>query len=160
MARTMKAVGKVILILVVAFVVSIGILAAIFYFAFTTKLQMLYSPDSKHHAELIRTDFIDRNYRVRVDGATVYQSPDFAPRRDIPFRETLVWDASGKIVIFEVGGHRVFGFDTSTAKSLSDRQLLAVELAPVPMLWDYHFEAEWPGIGRAKPPANSRASEP
>lgn len=118
-----------------------------------TRIQRLESSDRVHRAELIRLDGIDRNYFVRVDGHEVYGSPDFSPRRDMPFRETLVWDVKSKIVILEVAHQRIFGFDTSTKQRLTDEELLAVELPPDPELWKYGFESEWPGIGRAHPPA-------
>ena len=148
----MKKALKVLLILALGCALFIGGFYALFYFAWTTKLQKLKSPDRKHHAELIRTDGIDRNYTVRVNGTTVYRSPDFAPRSDLPFRETLVWDASSRFVILEVARHRIFGYDASTGQALTDSQLLALELPPDPPLWQYRFEHEWPGIGRALPP--------
>jgi hypothetical protein len=135
LADTMKAAVKAVLIVCGVFILFVLIFVASFnLFVPTTRLQKLNSPDRKHHAELIRTDGIDRNYTIRVDGTTVYRSPDFAPRSDIPYRATLVWDAAGRIIIFEVARHRVFGFNTTPRQRLSDAQLLAVELPPDPPL--------------------------
>jgi hypothetical protein len=117
-----------------------------------TKLQTVQSPDEVHIAELTRVDGIDRNYSVRVDGSRVYGSPDFSPRRDLPYREALIWNKSGSVVVLEIAGHRIFGYDAANRRQLSDNELLAVELPPDPPLWEYHFEAEWPGIGRADRP--------
>jgi hypothetical protein len=155
-----KTAIRVILILGLAFATFVGALYAFFYFGLTTKLQKLDSRDRKHTAELLRMDGIDRNYTVRVDGQRVYRSPDFAPRRDIPFRETLTWDSTGSIVILEVAGNRIFGYDTSHARALTDEQLLAAELPPSPQLWEYYFEAEWPGIGRVRPPERPTQATP
>jgi hypothetical protein len=118
----------------------------------TTKLMELTNPGRSHRAELLRMDSIDRNYLVKVDGRVVYGSPDFAPRTDLAFRETLLWDRTGGVVILEVAGHRIFGYDAETNRRLSNGELLTVELPPEPPLWQYHFESEWPGIGRVQRP--------
>ena len=117
---------------------------------FWQTLQQLPSPDGKHTVKLVRQDAIDRNYLIYVDGERVYVSPDFVPRDDISFQEALHWDAAGSIVVFEVAKRRLFGFDVREHRPLSDDELLAVELAPVPELWEYQFEGEWPGVGRAR----------
>lgn len=115
-----------------------------------TTLQTLRSPDETHVAKLSRLDWIDRNYIVTVDGWKVFRSPDFAPSDRVPFRETLFWDATGKVVVFEVARHRIFGYDVSRRQALTDEELLAVEAPPDPPLWEYSFESEWPGIGRVR----------
>jgi hypothetical protein len=114
----------------------------------TTKLMELTNPGGSHRAELLRMDGIDRNYVVKVDGRVVYGSPDFSPRTDLAFRETLLWDRTGRVVILQVAGHRIFGYDAEAYRRLGDGELLAIELPPEPPLWEYHFEAEWPGMGR------------
>ena len=133
-------------------------LPAVFVFwPFWTKLQTLDSPDDLHTAELFRIDGIDRNYIIRVDGVSVYRSPDFAPNQRIPFRETLAWDKSGHIALLEIARQRIFGYDAETRCALSEDELLALELSPEPPLWEYYFESEWPGVGRAHRP--ERGSE-
>ena len=112
-------------------------------------LQVTTSPDKKHTVRLARNDAIDRNYSIRLDGKVIYRSPDFSPRRDIPYREALLWDNTGHIVVLEVARHRIFGYDVQEGRRLGDDELLAVELSPEPPLWEYYFESEWPGIGRA-----------
>lgn len=113
-------------------------------------VQSLETPDGKHQIKLRRVDGIDRNYSVWVDGRSVYVSPDFAPRRDLPFREALVWDTTGNVVILEVARHRVAAYDLSAKKLLSDDELLSLEAVPDPPLAEYFFEGEWPGIGRQR----------
>lgn len=117
-----------------------------------TKLQTLVSPDGQFEATLSRRDGIDRNYSVRINGTRVYSSPDFSPSQRFAFREALSWDESGTIVVLEIGRHRIFGYDAVHERRLTDEELLALELAPEPPLWEYFFESEWPGIGRARRP--------
>jgi hypothetical protein len=140
---------KAVAIWIVAPCFIITVLFAFLYFSTRTKLQTLESPDGKHIAELHRSDFIDRNYTIFIDGKQVYSSPDFAPRRNIPFREVIGWDATGMNLIFEVGGKRVAGISLISRMQLSDAELLALEPTVYPPLTAYGFEAEWPGIGRA-----------
>jgi hypothetical protein len=122
----------------------------LFVLSLSRTLQEAQSPDGQRRVELIRIDGLDRNYIIRVDGTRVWNSPDFSPRDDIPYREALVWNATGNVVVFEVANHRVCGIDVNAKRVLTDAELLALELAPEPRLWDYGYEAEWPGIGRAQ----------
>ncbi len=107
-------------------------------------VQILYSPEYKHKAVLKRLDGIDLVFFVIVDGRKVYSSPDFAPNRRVDFRERLIWDKTGNIVILEVAGKRLFGYNTQTRKAMSDMELLSIEYAPEPNEWEYSFEGEWP----------------
>jgi hypothetical protein len=131
---------------------NLTLLVLLVYWAFwpVKKLQTLDSPDGLHTVELLRADHIDRNYSVKVDGVRVFTSPDFAPNNRVPFRETLFWDATGKIVVLEVARQRVYGYDVSRRRALSDAELLAVVAASDPPLWEYGYEWEWPGVGRAR----------
>jgi hypothetical protein len=134
------------------FIIVFSLPALLGFWPYRTRLQTLMSPDGRYKAELIRLDAIDRNYIVRLNGGRVYSSPDFAPSRDVPFRETLAWDKTGQIVVLEIARHRIFGYDAANRKQLSDDELLAVELLPDPPLWKYYFESEWPGVGRVRRP--------
>lgn len=122
------------------------------FFVGRTQLQVLRSLDGEHEVELVRSDHLDRNYLVYVDGRRVYVSPDFAPGHDFPFRESLLWDATGRVILLEVAGHRIFGYDVAAQRRLIDSELLAAKAAAEPPLWKYHFESEWPGIGRVRQP--------
>ena len=86
--------------------------------------------------------------RLPLDGRRVYSSPDFGPRYDVPDRATLLWDRSGRILLFEVARHRLFGFDSTTGRPLADAELLAAKPPEEPALGKYRFEGEWPGVGR------------
>ena len=107
-------------------------------------VQILYSPECKHKAVLKRLDGIDLVFFVIVDSRKVYASPDFAPKRTVDFEERLVWDKSGTVVVLEVIGRRLFGYDTKRGKPLSDSELLSIEYAPEPNEWEYGFEGNWP----------------
>lgn len=147
MARSGSATKRVVAILVVAFCLMF-LPAILVFWPSRIKLQTLRSPNGLHTADLVRSDHLDRNYVVRVDGSRVYVSPDFAPRHDLPYRETLVWDKTGRVVVLEIARHRIFGYNAEKRVRLSDEELLAVEFPPDPPLWEYYFESEWPGIGR------------
>ena len=95
---------------------------------------------------------MDRNYSVYLDGRKVFGSPDFSPRNDIPFRETLRWDSTGRFVMLEIAGHRIFGYDAAAERPLTDPELLAAKAPSEPPLWEYYFESDWPGIGRVRRP--------
>jgi len=110
----------------------------------TRTIQVLYSPDLDSKAILKRTDGIDLNFTVIVNGRKVYSSPDFAPDSSIDFRERIVWDRSGNVIILEVAGKRLFGYNVKMQKPLSDSELLSIEYAPEPEEWEYGFEGEWP----------------
>jgi len=139
-------------LIVIAIVCALVLPALVALFPWWSTLQSLPSPDGRFTAVLSRVDHIDRNYSVKINGARVYTSPDFAPRRDIAFCEKLAWDRTGNVVVLEIAGHRVFGYDATSQRRLTDEELLKVDLPPDPPLWEYHFESEWPGVGRAKQP--------
>lgn len=113
-------------------------------------LQTISSPDGRHEVRLVRQEGIDRNYLIYVDGTRVFVSRDFAPRGDIPWYEALRWDAAGSTIVFEAAQQRLFGYEVEDRRQLSDEELLAVEIAPEPALWEYQFEGEWPGVGRVR----------
>ncbi len=144
----MKTALKVISILVAVGTFIIGSALFLFWFAWTSTIQKLDSPDQRHTAKLVRIDGIDRNYRIDLDGVRVYDSPDFAPRRHFPFREAIYFTLDSRFLVFVVGGHRIVGIDTTSRQRLPDAELLGLPALSSPKLSDYGFEAEWPGIGR------------
>jgi hypothetical protein len=87
------------------------------------------SPDKEHRAKLYRVQGFDAIFWVKVDGRTVYSSPDFAPI-DADFREQIAWDKSGNVVVFEVAGRRLFGYQAIEKRALTDEELLRVEYTP------------------------------
>ena len=72
------------------------------------------------------------------------------------FREWLCWDASGRLVLLEVAGHRIFGYDAVARRTPTESELLAAKAPPEPPLWEYDFESAWPGIGRVHRPEEAR----
>ena len=114
-------------------------------FVFPTRtVKVLISPDNTHKAVLKRLDGIDLIFFVIVDGRKVYSSPDFAPNHKMDFRECLVWDETGDMVILEVTGKRLFGYDAHTCRTLSDSEIMSVVYAREPNDWEYGFEGTWP----------------
>jgi hypothetical protein len=117
-----------------------GIAAVVFYLTSGTTVQEKISPVGSHRAKLVRHDGIDVNFQVVVDGEKVFRSPDFAPVRD-DFREQIVWDATGKVMVLEVAGQRLFGYDAERKRRLTDEELLAVEYTPFAR---YRYEGTLP----------------
>jgi hypothetical protein len=107
-------------------------------------IQMLNSPYGKYRAVLKRIDSIDVNFYVIVNGKRVYMSPDFAPNSEVDFRERLVWDKTGRCLILEVTGRRLFGYNADAKKELPDAELMSIEYAPEPNEREYGFEGTWP----------------
>lgn len=145
----MKRISKNILIILTVIVsvllfyaVSIFIMVLIMFP--TRTVQVLYTPSWDNKAVLKRTDGIDLNFIVKVNGRKVYSSPDFAPDTRIDFKERIVWDKSGTVIILEVAGKRLFGYDIKIQKPLSDKDLLSIEYAPDPDISNLRFEGEWP----------------
>lgn len=106
-------------------------------------VQVLRHPSANNVAMLERVDSIDTNFRVSLNGTTIYHSPDFSPQKSFPFREALLWDDSANFLIFEVAGRRLFGYDLTQNKQLTDAQLLSVKTSPVPIR-KYGFGGRWP----------------
>jgi hypothetical protein len=126
--------------LAVAALVVVG-LAALIYFSFVSTVMSKTSSDGRHTAKLIRISGIDLNFKLIVDGQTVYNSPDFAPR-PVDFREQIVWDAERPQVMLEVAGERLFGFDAASRKPLSPQELADMSATPFEELG---FEGDLPG---------------
>ena len=98
------------------------------------------SPDGNHLAKLTRVTGIDVNFRVYLDGDRIYGSPDFAPVR-FDFREQIMWDTTGQLLILEVAGKRIFGYHVTQRRSLRDDEISAAELPP---FQDYRYEGTLP----------------
>jgi hypothetical protein len=107
-------------------------------------VQHLVSSDRAHLAVLERSDaFLDLNFRIVLNGQKIYHSPDFRPNSSIPFRETLLWDTTGKRLLLEVTGRRLFGYHVSQQRALSAPELLQVKVA-TPTDMAIGFEGQWP----------------
>jgi hypothetical protein len=97
-------------------------------------------PERRAHCEAVRIDGINVIFRVIVDGRRVYGSPHFAPAR-ADFRKQIVWSADHSIVVLEVGGERLFGYDAVKRRELSNTELLDVQFSP---FTEFGFEGELP----------------
>jgi hypothetical protein len=107
------------------------------------------SPDRKHVARLRTIEGgLDVNVILEVDGKHVYGSPDFAAPAHVDFQERLVWDRTGKIVLVELAGKRVFGYHVAQQRPLRVNELSIVQLAPFSEL---RLAVDIPGIAHASP---------
>ena len=95
----------------------------------TSTVMKKSSPDKQRTAKLIRTQFIDVNFKVNVDGKRVYTSPDFAPIQT-DFREQIVWDTNSQIIVLEVAGKRIFGYHVVEKRALTDSEIIKIEFTP------------------------------
>lgn len=101
-------------------------------------IQTLVSPDGKRSAVLLRrNNLADFNFIVNVDGNRVYESSDLQGLPDNLYRETLVWDKTGKIVVLELMGKRVFAYDAEQQRILGKGELRQYEFYPMPN--DYFY---------------------
>lgn len=123
--------------------VFIGLIAVPFYQIATSlfggrHIQTLVSPNGKHSAVLLRKhNLVDTNFIVKVDGHRIYESPDLAGFSDNLYRETLVWDKTGRIVVLELMGKRIFAYDAVKERMLGKGELQQYELYPMPN--DYFY---------------------
>lgn len=101
-------------------------------------IQNLNAPEGRHRASLLkRFNLADINFIVKVDGERVYESADLIPFTDRSYRETLVWDKTGKIVVLELMGKRVFAYNVVNRKRLGKGELSQYKLYPMPTDYVY-----------------------
>ena len=121
--------------------IPILLIIGFFFFLFAPyTVQKKSNPTGTHQAKLLRVDGFDVIFKVVVDGEQVYSSPDFAPIQ-ADFREQIVWDATGKILVFEVAGQRIFGYNAEKRTVLTDNELLQVNYLP---FFHYGYEGKLP----------------
>ena len=93
-------------------------------------IQTIWS-SSGHRAILYKQhNLADINFKVGVDGETVYVSSDVMPFPDGMYRETLVWDKTGRVVVLELMGKRVFAYDAIEKRKLDKGELASYTLYP------------------------------
>lgn len=110
------------------------------YFFLPNTVQQTRNLEKSHTAKLVRNDGIDVNFKVIVDGEAVFYSPDFAPVKD-DFRERLIWNEKNNVIVLEVAGKRLFGYDVVQKRKLSDEELMEVEYTPFSK---YEYEGKLP----------------
>ncbi len=110
----------------IVFAVSSGVFGA-------RRIQQLESPNMRDIATLHKTNGLgDLNFIVKLNGIEIYHSPDYAAFTDHQYRETLLWDKTGEIVVLELMGKRVFAFNTRTQKILQKGELGQYVFFPMP----------------------------
>ena len=104
------------------------------------RIQILESPGRHHVAALSRLyGYIDVNFRITLDGKRIYWSPDCAPNYSLPFRETLAWDTTGKILVFQLAGETVFAYNIDSGKPVDPKRFSTIQI-PIVTLDDIGFE--------------------
>jgi hypothetical protein len=129
MKQPLKGILTVLGSLILAALLFVGGLLLMVRKEFTATEMTKESPDRQHQAKLAKSSGIDVNFRVFLDGQFIFGSPDFAPLR-ADFREQIVWDKTGRFLLLEIAGERVFGYDVGNRRELSDAEVLAVEFVP------------------------------
>ncbi|HYE74063.1 MAG TPA: hypothetical protein VEF04_12065 [Blastocatellia bacterium] len=101
-------------------------------------VQTLNAPQTRHRAALLKKHNLgDINFVVKVDGERVYFSPDYMPFVDGAYRETLVWDKTGNVVVLELMGKRVFAYHAGEKRRLAKGELKQYDLFPTPADQNY-----------------------
>jgi|SRR5215204_1118904 len=112
-----------------------GVFSGIFW---GRNIQTVDAPNDEHRAVLLKKfNLADINFIVKVNGEHVYVSPDLMGFPDRWYRETLVWDKTGRVVMLELMGKRVFAYDTQTKKRLQKGELNQYQFWPMPSDQNY-----------------------
>lgn len=121
-------------------------------------IQILETQDHAHVAKLYRLyGYIDVNFRIMLDGKKIYWSPDCAPNYTLPFRETMTWDETGKILVFQLADQNVFAYNIMTRKVITPELLVEIK-TPRITLNDIGFEGRHQ-LRQEKDKASNQASE-
>jgi len=105
-------------------------------------VQVLQSADRQHVAKLDRLyGDIDTNFRITLDGEKIHHSYDCAPRETIPCRETLAWDTTGKVLVFELANEIVFAYDLPSQAEIHPSRFDEITV-PTITLDDIGFDGE------------------
>ena len=104
------------------------------------------SPNRLHSATLTRTDSIDRNFWVAVDGQNVFSSEDFSPGAG-DAREQIVWSSDGGSIVLLVAEQRLMGYSLSQKRKLTNSELFDIKF---PSLEDLGFEGTVPSAAVTK----------
>ena len=104
------------------------------------KLQEISPAISTNHSAVLykKNGLGDFNFIVKLDGKTVYTSPDYMTYPDFQYRETLLWDETGKVLVLELMGKRVFAIEAETGKKLQKGELQGLKFHPVPSDKDFY----------------------
>ena len=134
---------KILLIFTIACIAFFALVLFNIHRSMFSTVQVLDSPDDAHRAKLVRVFSIDLNFHVFLDGERIYASPDFAPDRSIPFRETLLWDPTSRFLVLEIAHRRLFGYDTTEQRPLTPDELLALPIPDIPVE-SLGYSGPWP----------------
>ncbi len=91
------------------------------------------APNGLHTAKLRKkVNLADINFILTVDGQEVYRSNDLATLTNGSYREMLMWDETGRLVVVELMGKRVFAYDIIERRPLRKGELGQYNLFPSP----------------------------
>ena len=102
-------------------------------------VQTVISPNGNPAVLYKKHNLADINFKVAVGGETVYVSPDLMPFSDGMYRETLVWDETGRVVVLELMGKRIFAYDTIEKRRLGKGELSQYKLYPTTSEYVYVY---------------------
>ena len=104
------------------------------------RVQILETDDGRHRAVLERSyGGFDTNFCVTLDGRVIHRSWDCRPSSRVPFRETLAWDDSGNVLVFELANEIVFAYDVPTQTEIHPSRFDEITV-PTITLSDIGFE--------------------
>ena len=105
-------------------------------------IQVLRSADRQHIAQLERLyGHIDVNFLVTLDSDVIHHSADCAHKESIPFRETLAWDETANVLVFQLANETVFAYDVASRSEIDPSRYESLVL-PTVTLKDIGFEGE------------------
>jgi hypothetical protein len=103
-------------------------------------VQTLRSSDRQHIAHLERLDGrMEVQFRVSLDGEVLHDSWGCTPNEKLPFRETLAWDSSDKLLVLELANEIVFAYDVTTQTEIHPSRFDEITV-PTITLSDIGFE--------------------
>lgn len=110
-------------------VIPVGYISRHFFLG--TPVQTL---NSQNHTATLRRLFgiVDYNLVIEVDGQKVYHSGDIQGISEKQLRATLVWDETGRVVVFEKMGEIVFAYDAYEKRKMNVEELKNYCLSPMP----------------------------
>lgn len=99
------------------------------------------SLDSQNHTATLRSLLGMLGYTVviEVDGQPVYHSGKIVGISEQQLRATLVWDETGRVVVFEKMGEVVFAYDAQEKRTISANEAKNYCLSPMPASYEFDF---------------------
>ena len=99
------------------------------------------SLDSQNHTATLRSlsGMLGYTMIIDVDGQPVYRSGKIMGISEQQLRATLVWDETGRVVVFEKMGEIVFAYDAQEKRTISTNEVKNYCLSPMPASYEFEF---------------------